>query len=171
MKVIFLDIDWVLIRFWNTDRIRKTRSEKWKSWLITDLDEDLVINLIEIIKQTWAHIVISSSWRRSKVLMDVLRSQMREFRWKDGNWCEIDLYLRVIGVTPHWLWYWRWNEVLTYIMNRHKSKLSTIENWVMIDDDSFDSKCVNRLWKFVHTKTSQWLTIEKMKEAINILNN
>ena len=40
----------------------------------------------------------------------------------------------------------------------------------MIDDDSFDMKQINRLWKFVHTKTNQWLTEDKMNECIEILN-
>ena len=160
MKIIFLDIDGVLIRFWNTAKIRKTRAEKWTWWIIYDFDEDLVLNLKHLVKETWAKIVISSSWRHD---MDRVKQSFLE--------ANLD-YDLVIGKTPGSLWYGRGNEVLTYVLNNLNESImfeDVIENFVMIDDDSFDSKCVKRLWKFVHTKTHEWLTIEKMKEAINIL--
>lgn len=157
MKLIFLDIDWVLIRFWNSDKIRKTRAEKWQSWMIYDFDEDLVLNLKHLIKETWAKIVISSSWRHD---MERVKQSFLE--------ANLD-YNLVIGKTPKDLNYWRWNEILHYIMDFHNCETWKITNWIMIDDDDFDAKCVKRLWRFIHTKTSQWLTIEKMKEAIELL--
>lgn len=166
MKIIFLDIDWVLIRFWNTEQIRKTRAEKWKGWLITSLNEDLVDNLVGIIKQTNAYIVISSSWRYW--LMEILRDEFIK------NWDRLgfDLWNRVISKTPSSLNHWRWNEILTWINEYHKTckDWEHITNYVAIDDDSFDMKCINRLGKFVHTKTHKWLTKDKTKEVIYILN-
>lgn len=166
MKVIFLDIDWVLIRFWDTPQIRKTRADKKQWWLIRELDEDLVKNLINIIQQTNAYIVISSSWRHW--LMDVLRDEFYK-NW-DRLW--FDLWNRVISKTPSWLDYWRWNEILTWLNDYHKTckTWEHITNWVVIDDDSFDMKRINRLWLLVKTETHEWLTKEKAQEVILILN-
>lgn len=172
MKVIFLDIDWVLIRFWNTAKIRKTRADKWdKWWLITNLDDDLVKNLVNIVIQTSAKIVISSSWRRNRKLMWLLRDQFYNYEIKNKNYSD-DLWRRVISKTPHSLNHWRWNEILHWI-NWHNESCKNwdhVKKWVVIDDDSFDMKSINRLWKFVHTKTHEWLTEEKMNECIEILN-
>ena len=162
MKIIFLDIDWVLIKFWNSYKIRKTRSEKWQSWTINSFDLDLVENLKYIISKTNAKIVISSSWRHD---MDRVEKAFKK------AWLNSDL---IVWSTPVELWYWRWNEVLTYILENLKNSRmfeDVIENFVMIDDDNFDAKCVIRLWKFVHTKTNIWLNKTKAKEAIRILNS
>lgn len=173
MKVIFLDIDWVLIRFWNTEKIRKTRAEKWdKWWLITSLDKDLVFNLIKIIQETNAFIVLSSSWRRNSFLLEELEEQFYNY-FEANPLLAVNLWERIIWKTPFELWYWRWNEILTWLNDYHKTCKNWyhITNWIAIDDDSFDMKSIKRLWRFIHTKTSEWLTEEKMNEAINILNN
>jgi len=165
MKIIFLDIDWVLIRFWDTEQIRNTRSKKWDTWwIITSLDEDLVDNLYEIIKETKACIVISSSWRRW--LYDKLRDEF----YKNWDRLNFDLWHRVISKTPYELWHWRWHEILTWIDEYHKNCWwNHIENWIAIDDDNFDMKCITRMWKLIHTQTHEWLTVEKMREAIDKL--
>lgn len=160
MKVIFVDIDWVLIKFWNTKR--KSRAEKTTIEHMYTFDEKLVLNLKQIIKETGAKIVISSSWRHD---MERVKKSFLE--------ANLD-YNLVVWKTKSNLWYWRWNEVLTRVMDTIKipcTQWLNLENWVMIDDDDFDAKCVKRLWRFVHTKSNEWLTIEKMKEVINILNS
>lgn len=162
MKILFLDLDWVLIKFWDTPQIRKSRSDKhwnFKSWIIYDFDLDLVENLKHIIEETWAWIVISSSWRHN---MERVRDSFYA-AWLDWN--------RVISRTPDSLWHWRWNEILSWLNYYHENcwVWSHVKKWVAIDDDSFDMKCVSRLWRFVHTKTSEWLTKEKAKEVIELL--
>ena len=162
IKVLFLDIDWVLIRFWDTPQIRQSRADKYwdfKWWLVSDFDIDLVDNLNKIIFETNCYLIISSSWRH-----DIERIEKAFNKALDYN--------RIIWRTPDWLWYGRWNEILTYIndYNRCCNDWYHIQNWVAIDDDSFDMKCISRLWKFVHTKTNEWLTEEKAQEAILILN-
>ena len=170
MKIIYLDIDWVLIRFWNTAQIRKTRAYKWdRGQLITSLDQDLVENLIKIVNITGAYIVISSSWRRHDVLMQKLKEQFIEYGKKWG----VNLIGKVIWETPYALGYGRGNEILTWLTEYHKtcSELLFVTHWVAIDDDNFDMKCVKRLGCFVHTKTHEGLTEEKSREAIKILSN
>ena len=171
MKVIFLDIDWVLIRFWDTKQIRKTRADKKQCWFVTDLDEDLVKNLVTLIEETNSRIVLSSSWRRHLILRTKLREQLEKVPIK--VWAlTTELWFRIIASTPIELWYWRWNEILTFIMNHNIActKWNHITEWVAIDDDSWDMKSIKRLWRFVHTNIREWLTKEKMNEAINILN-
>lgn len=169
LKLIFLDIDWVLIRFGNTSKIRKTRADKWdKWWLITSLDEDLVNNLVKIVNETKCRIVLSSSWRNNDKLKEILHKQLMEYKTE----LLVSLSNMIIGQTPSYLNHWRGNEVLTWLNEYHKTceDWEYIQNWVMIDDDDFDAKCIKRLWRFVHTKTNQWLTLEKTEEVINILN-
>lgn len=162
MKVIFLDIDWVLIRFWNTAQIRNTRARKQDMWkLITSLDADLVENLRCVISQTGAVIVVSSSWRR--VLWDVLREELTKY----------DMWKYVIWKTPDSLWHGRGNEILTWLDEHHRSCSiwEHVSDWVVIDDDSFDMKAVSRLGKLVKTQTHIWLDAEKTQNAIDILNS
>jgi len=163
MNIIFLDIDWVLIRFWNTKQIKETRTKKWDIWkLITSLDEDLVDNLVNILKQTNAFIVISSSWRRN------LRETLRDEFYKNWDRLKFDLWNRVISKTPFDLWYWRWNEILTWVQEYHKTCniWEHIKNWIAIDDDDFDMKCIKRLWNFIKTETHIWLNKEISKQII-----
>lgn len=160
MKVIFLDIDWVLIRIWKW-LLRKWRHQKRTWWLLTDFNEDLVLNLKHLIKETWAKVVISSAWRHD---MERTKKSWLE-AWLDWDWV-------VIWRTPSGLWHWRWNEILTYIFDFNENILRSephIDTWIAIDDDSADMKVVNRLWKFIHCRHFDWLTIEKIKEAINLL--
>lgn len=172
MKIIFLDLDWVLIKFWDTPEIRKSRAEKKQTWwIITDLDDELVKNLLDIVIQTWAKIVISSSWRRSTILMWKLRDQFYNYQIKNKYFSET-LWNRVISKTPHSLWFWRWNEILTWlnIHNETCEKWLHISSWIAIDDDSADMKSIFRLWKLIHTKTNEWLNKEQVLQSIKILN-
>ena len=169
MKIIFLDIDGVLIRFWNTKQIRDTRSAKWDRWgIITSLDLDLLKNLSKIIVDTNCHIVVSSSWRRSERLMEEFKTQLQELF---DDWEITDIYNRIISKTPNSLKYWRWNEILHWLNDYHRTCKSWhhITNWIAIDDDSFDMKCIKRLWNFVHTETRYWLTPDKMFDCIELL--
>ncbi len=165
MKIIFLDVDWVLIRYWDTPKIRKTRAEKRQGWIILELDEDLADNLKKLIKETWAKIVVSSSWRRGTTLMDVLH---KEFLKNNISWGDL-----VISKTPSGLGHGRGNEILTWLNTYHKTCKDWyhITDWVAIDDDLSDMKVIKRLWKFVNTEIHLGLTPEKTQEAIGILNN
>lgn len=162
MKIIFLDLDWVLKKIPNIKEIRKSRSEKGWFDFLYELDKDLVNNLKYLIYKTNSKIVISSSWRHN---------MERVYKSFTDLWFDLDF---IIWKTPSDLNYWRWHEVLTYVMDNIKNSCmfeDIIENFVMIDDDDFDSKCVKRLWRFVHTNPREWLTMKKVEEAILILND
>jgi len=138
--------------------------------MITELDDDLVKNLVRIIVETWAFIILSSSWRNSPTLIERLRDQFYNYSLPD-NFSSVDLWGRLIWKTDSYLWHGRGNEVLNYIMSHNENCKwgKHINKWVMVDDDDFDSKCVKRLGHFVHTKTHEGLTDEKTEECIKIL--
>jgi len=103
--------------------------------------------------------------------MWLLRDQFYQHEIQNKNHSD-NLWHRVISKTPHSLDHWRWNEILHWI-NWHNETCANwdhIKKWIAIDDDSFDMKQINRLWRFVHTKTKEWLTKEKMNECIDLLN-
>lgn len=164
MKIIFLDIDGVLIRFGDTEQIRKTRERKGqeKDFIITSFDEDLVENLKKIIRETNCKFVISSAWRRN--MMADLREQ-----WLING---LDWNL-VISVTPDTLGHGRGNEILHWLNDYHKTCKPGfhIKNWVAIDDDAFDMKAIKRLNRLIHTKTHLGLDEERANKTIKILNS
>jgi len=167
MKIIFLDIDWVLIRIGNVTEADKeyhrTRSkEKWKEWclLLWAFVPECVENLKKIIEATHAMIVISSSWRHD---MEKLKES-----WLDAG---LDWNL-IISKTPHSLWHGRWNEILTWLTDYHKTCKHGyhVSHWVAIDDDIGDMKSITRLGKMVRTVCHKWLTDEDVEQVISILN-
>jgi len=160
MKVIFLDIDGVLIRFWNTAQIRKTRAEKRQTWIINEFDDDLANNLKRIIKETNCKIVISSSWRYD---MNRVKNAFKK------AWLPTDI---IIWRTWDWFWYGRGNEILHFLNDYHEKCWAwlMIRRWLAIDDDTFDMKAITRLWRLIKTETHIWLDSNKTKEVIKILN-
>lgn len=162
MKIIFLDIDWVLITY---DCFKFFDPNFWNAWNWL-LETELLINLKYILEETGAHIVISSSWRRN--MYEKLREEFllaQEKLW-------YDFWSKVISKTPDSLWHWRGNEILTWLNNYHRTCKDWyhITHWIAIDDEDADMKSIKRLWNFVHTKTSQWLDVTAFAEAINLLN-
>ena len=163
MKIIFLDIDGVLVTFQNK---RQLINEE-KSLLHTrKLDHNLMLNLAYLIETTGANIVISSSWRRW--LWKELRDEF--YRYYDETW--VDLWARIISKIPHSLNGWRGNEILWWINEHHKTcrVWDHVTDWVSIDHSKEHQKVINRWWLLVQTRLQEWLTRDKMEEAISILN-
>ena len=155
MKIIFLDIDWVMVKFPNSNT--KSRAEKVTNINQYVFDNNLINNLKKVLEKTNARIVISSSWRHN---MERVRDA-----FYDAN---LDWNL-VIWKTPDNLWYWRWNEILSYINDWHKNNIYSITHWVVLDDDDFDLKCISRLWKLIKTNPEVWFI--EVEKAIELLNN
>jgi len=132
---------------------------KWLFW------ENQLNSLKNIIMHTWAKIVISSSWRRN--MMDKVRDEF--YLAEEKTW--FNFWSHVISQTPDSLWYWRWNEILSWIDRHHATcwVWDHITHWVAIDDNDHDMKCIKRLWRFVHTRVWDWLTKEKFCEVMLIL--
>lgn len=147
MKVLFLDIDGVINRFKYYDDGK----------LNNELDEDCIKRLSNIIESTNCKIVISSTWKASPHLMDIL---------------EDDLFPHlpagcVAGCTKtHIPQVQRETEIREYLAE-HKDE---IENYVIVDDYDFELKSFLNGGHCVITDALDGLTTEDMKECIQILN-
>lgn len=169
MKVIFLDIDGVL----NNQQTFQSRYERHQStgeWLI-EIDEAMVARLVNIVKETNAKIVLSSSWRtgfshdtceplgeQAQGLVDILNRYGLSIYSRTGN-----------------------GRDRTYEIEEWLHTRNDIDSFVILDDNSYD------LQKFIGkelVKTSFTAPNEMVKDmgdctglqdehvvkAINILN-
>lgn len=145
MKIIFLDIDWVLNNY---------SPESVTSWF----DWDKVNILRNIIKETWAHIVISSDWKYLPLqlydewylkwdLPPILSfTNQSDLKWNNWNFektreDEINLWLKN-----------------TILWNNKNIK------YVVIDDMNLN------IDNFFKTDIMEWLTPKLWNEIINLLN-
>lgn len=123
MKVIFLDIDGVLINevcFLNRD---STKKEPQKP------DPNCVAALNEIVKSSGANIVVSSSWRLNRTL-EQLRTVLR-------GW---GVDAEIIGKTPYIAFGTRGQEISEWLKIH-----SEVEKFIIIDDDDEMGVLSNKL--------------------------
>ena len=118
MKIIFLDIDGVLVK--RKQYIEKIRRPNG----FPEFDPVCVENLKYIINNTGAKLVISSTWRSNNI--DI----MKEWFFND---CGLGEY--IIGVTPN-LDAIRGDEIKQYIKNVKVDNNLSIDKFIIIDDDS-----------------------------------
>lgn len=124
MRIIFLDIDGVL----NTDRAVKLQT-LYNSDRIT-FDADALKNLKELVEETNAYLVISSTWR--------IHYGTDSRLWKElmSNFKEYGIEDRIIDITPvlseKLNTSVRWKEIETWLVN---NKDKEIESFVIIDDE------------------------------------
>lgn len=150
MKVLFLDIDGVLVtkRFWNFT------GEPHRDMFGHVFDPITVRNLERVIAETGAKIVISSTWKFSGE--DIMKDMWR-LRKLPGE---------MIGVTPN-------------VPSRHGIDrgpeiqawldANKVDNFAIVDDDAdfFDTQ----LPHFVRTTFDNGLTRKVADRLISILNN
>lgn len=145
MKIIFLDIDWVMNSLENHFDVKKFDSEKIKL-------------LEEVLDKTEAKIVLSSSWRTSFAFMESFKDRFWEKIWNALIWA-----------TPYLNDYdeWkRWEEILQYLKWN-----PLVKNYVIIDDDDFDIVVFEELvHHFVLSDYKTWITKENVEEMVEILN-
>lgn len=160
MKVIFLDVDGVLSH-------RGTFS---------NFDRNCLALLADIVEQTDAKIVISSSWREDENNLNFLMARLGDF----------NLHEKVVGKTPI-LWELSemvWNDdtgpmdVVGWIGQRGheiekfiKSDLIDIEKFVILDDDPLAKQRED--WphgKWIQTFMDEGLNTENARQAIDFLN-
>ena len=150
MKIIFLDIDGVLIPDFDHENIK----QEW--------NRSCVNNLMYIISQTNAKIVISSSWRHN---IKSLKTS-----WLEA-WLDWDL---IIWATPSRTWGGRDEEIKQWLEwgCRYEEAKWWFGwwNWITIDDEHFSMKKTDAMWKLVRTEIGTWLNREKALEAISLLN-
>lgn len=171
MKVIFLDIDWVLVPFsdnfqrWKIRDLFQKMEIDWETVILPKLHKESAENLWRIITETGAHIVISSSWRhRWSHLQKMLQSSENE-AWDN-------LWNHVTSKTPSMTGWWRWNEILQYLSDYHKTckEWFHITHWIAIDDSDAGMSRIRDLNNFVQTRSHIWLDEDSTRLAISLLN-
>lgn len=162
MKIIFLDIDGVLNheKFYK-ESFEKRYEEGAMSHPHSEIDPNSVKNLNQIIKDTGAKVVISSTWRHSglKYCEDALK-----FHGFEGE---------IIDITPSLNGndYVRGNEILKWIRANHKlvGDYYNFTEYVILDDDS-DMLYIQRN-NFLLIDRFVGLTMGDVFQAKKILNN
>lgn len=172
MKVIFLDVYGVLIH------------NKYSNKETLHIDEEKVKILKQIIDQTEAKIVLSSTWKNSykKVTPNKNRYEVLEKVLKRNG---LEIYDRVPGIKPELLtnqelktkkykkvktkynpYTRRSGEIYNYLKNHE------IEAFLIIDDRDFDWKFFGYNKKLIKTSYKKGGLLKKhIKKAIKILNN
>lgn len=144
-KIIFLDIDGVL----NSESFAKKKTRK-------NFDPECVKRLNQIIQETNADIVISSSWKLSP------SSVYMAFKDEgvEGN---------IIGMTPNFIFDdWREDktrgaEIEQWLME------NPCDNYIILDDDELFKKEQKKHW--IQTDYQIGLTDGDVEKAITLLND
>ena len=147
LKVLFLDIDGVLNRF-KYDEDGKPDNT---------LDEGCITRLDHIVRRTNCKIVISSTWKISSHLMDILEEDLFP---KLPKGC-------VIGCTKTHIPQVKREVEIQEWLDIHKDD---IDNYVILDDYDFELKSFINDGHCVITDALDGLTIKDMNECIRILN-
>lgn len=154
MKVVFLDVDGVL----NSEEfvLRKVEQNGLENvhgdFPRSEFCPILVAHLNTLLNATKAKIVFSSSWRHGRSL-----SNIQELLDSVG------VYGEVISKTPDLPNLIRGHEIKEWLTFHPE-----VSSFVIIDDD--DDMLPEQLSNFVQTDFRKGLSLEKVKEAIKILN-
>ncbi len=171
MKIIFLDIDWVLIPLF-----RKERWLKKMNGVIADIPKEVSDNLVKILQDPSAWIVISSSWRHhwpscKKLLKQIPLIRNDNVEYHMNYWYTV--WDRVISKTWSQTDGGRSTEILMWLNEYHRTAKVWwhVTHWVAIDDEQFDMKAIRRIGKLIKTESGVWLTSEQTDEIISLLNH
>lgn len=144
--MVFLDIDGVLNRF----------KFNYDEEIDNTLDEKCISRLNRIIEKTGSKIVISSSWKASAHLMDILEEELFP-KLSKGS---------VIGCTP---------TIMPQVDREHEIRKymesNDIENYVILDDYDFELKSLLNEGHCVITDALSGLSDSDADKAIDILNS
>lgn len=171
MKILFLDIDWVLIPLFRREHWLKTMNG-----VIADIPKEVSDNLVRILQDPSVWIVISSSWRHHWEGCKELLEQIHLIRNEDGQY-DINYWYtvwdRVISKTWTKTDGGRSTEILMWLNEYHRTAKVWwhITHWVAIDDEHFDMKAIRRIGKLIKTESGVWLTSEQADEIISLLNH
>jgi hypothetical protein len=148
MKVLFLDIDGVLNPF-RTD---------YDGEIVTRLDDKCVQNLRHVVEETGCKIVISSTWKVSSHLMDMLDEELVP-NLPNGS---------VIGCTPTILPQEKREKEISAYISEHSDD---IEKYVVVDDYDFELSDFIKEGKCVITDALSGFTAENAEDCIGMLNS
>ncbi len=163
-KLIFLDIDGVL----NSELFYKIRSENelflLEGYPLCEIDPSAIEKINQIIRQTNAKVVISSSWRIGRSI-----DFFQELFNKKG------FIGKIIGLTPY-LSFKQNNETVprgceidAYLSANYTYNEKMKIKYVIIDDDV--DMLLGQKNKFLETNEYDGITKEIVFDAINFLNN
>lgn len=155
MKIIFLDIDGVL-----NQRGSKSRSPSG----CLGIDSDKLDKLKQIVNETNAKIVLTSTWKT-----DWFKTEFKDELPRDGAYLEKKFRERgiyILDKTEEPSWAERGIGVISYI-EKYKEN---VESFVVLDDESFDFESVGISDRFVHTSFETGLLSEHVEKSIKILN-
>lgn len=160
MKIIFLDIDGVL----NSTEQFNLHNENNDSKLSLEIYKYHIKQLNNLIEQTGAYVVISSSWKHYHSVVG----------WND-IFKLLGIKATVIGTTPQTTTF-RGTQILVWLLE-HKSNIERgfsdelypyeVESFVILDDDSDMEMLLPRL---VQCNAYSGLTEKEVNEAIELLN-
>ena len=155
MKIIFLDIDGVL-------NYSKCKARATSGCL--GIEEEKVKLLRQIIDQTDAIVVLTSTWK-----IDWFPSAFIEDLPKDGQYLEKQLakhkvFIRAKTEDPSWAQ--RGQGILDFI----ETSKYNVEQFVILDDESFDFIELGLENRFVKTSFVDGLLPEHVEKAVSILN-
>lgn len=165
MKVVFLDVDGVLIKYPKDETaFEKEFIGKEKLWsLFVWLTKECVRNFVKFVNKTGVYIVISSSWRIFPDLVEYLTKKLEE----NGIPKE-----RILWTTKVKWFVDREIEIFKWI-NERNSKCSQgehIEKWLAIDDDTQDLKTIDAIWCLLHINTHRWFNSSDATKWIMFFN-
>ena len=160
-KILFLDIDGVLIRFWSTRTFRPHHDKKNRT---TQFEEEQMYQLWRILKDTDCDIVISSNWRKQEDLMKILQDQFESYIVK-GKTTIADY---VIDTIPYENKLWKGINIIKYLIHPNTTNYP-VKDFIVLDDELTNMWIINKLWRLIKTDTSDWLTESKANEVIAYL--
>ncbi len=153
MKVIFLDIDGVLnSEEWDKHVQSFTYGARFNSCYL--LSQEMILLLQNVVYQTNADIVLTSSWRTNERAMDALRKQLSLY------------HLPVRDTTLYSTYNTRADDVNEWLRDN-----PSVHSYVIVDDydDGFtQDKTLST--HFVQTTYARGLTFEKAAEMIEVLS-
>lgn len=162
MKIIFLDIDGVLNTHNNIEKqIRENNNQPFPG-MDLNFCPIALNNLKEIVKQTGAKIVISSTWRGSKS-MPYSSPYRKHWQAILNNLSTVGIHREIIDVTPSI----RGNVTRGQEISLWLEQRNDIDKFVIIDDDLDMDNLIDHL---AQCNTLDGITDEVRDRAIGILN-
>ena len=155
MKVIFLDIDGVLVTRSHLTVLLDNGMKSTDSMGRHVFDPKCIDNLKKIVDATGAKIVLSSTWK-------VFGWEMFQLLWKERN-----MPGEVIAFTPNKNN--RGTEIDDWMNGTIRFQHPNVESFVIIDDDIHDL-LIGQFPHIVHTTFEHGLTSGDVDNAIRILN-
>ena len=155
MKLIFLDIDGVL-----NYRGCKARSATG----CLGIEEEKVKLLRQIIDQTDAIVVLTSTWKTAWFPSAFIEDLPKDGQYLEKQLAKHKVFVRAKTEDPEWSR--RGRGILDFINHWPYD----VESFVILDDESFDFEFVGIEDKFVKTSFEVGLLPEHVEMAVSILN-